>query len=142
MNTSTTSPAPDLPPDLFQRIVIQSPDALICTDRHGTILVWNQCAETIFGYAAAEATGQNLDIIIPERFRRVHWDGFNKAVETGKIRRAGQVLTTRATHKSGGKLYVDFSFGLVKDAAGSVIAVLATGRDCTERHLAGAAPKS
>lgn len=142
MNTSTTNPGPDLPHDLFQRIVTQSPDALICTDRHGTILVWNQCAETIFGYTTAEATGKNLDIIIPERFRRVHWNGFNKAVETGTIRRAGQVLTTRATHKSGSKLYVDFSFGLVKDAAGTVIGVLATGRDCTERHLAAATLKS
>lgn len=137
-----TNPAPSLPSDLFQHIVAQAPDALICTDRHGTILVWNQSAETIFGHTAAEAMGKNLDIIIPERFRRAHWDGFNRAVESGKIRHAGRVLTTRATHKNGSKLYVDFSFGLVKDTAGTVIGVLATGRDCTERHLAGAAPKS
>lgn len=138
----TTNPAHKLPSDLFRHIVTQAPDALICTDRHGSILIWNQSAETIFGHTAAEAVGKNLDIIIPERFRHAHWDGFNKAVETGKIRHAGRVLTTRATHKSGNKLYVDFSFGLVKDAAGIVIGVLATGRDCTERHLAGAAPKS
>jgi len=139
----TTNPAHSLPPDLFRHIVAQAPDAIIGTDCSGTILIWNQSAETIFGYAAAEAVGKNLDIIIPERFRHAHWDGFNKAVETGKIRRVGQVLTTRATHKNGDKLYVDFSFGLVKDAAGIIIAVLATGRDCTERHrIASAAPKS
>jgi PAS domain S-box-containing protein len=138
----TTNSAHNLPPDLFRHIVTQAPDAIICTDCQGTILIWNQSAETIFGYAADEVVGKNLDIIIPERFRHAHWVGFNKAVETGKMRRAGQVLTTRATHKNGGKLYVDFSFGLVKDSAGIVTAVLATGRDCTERHLASTAPKS
>jgi len=38
--------------------------------------------------------------------------------------------------KDGGKLYVELSFLLVKDARAAVLGALATGRDCTARHLA------
>jgi PAS domain S-box-containing protein len=46
---------------LYQRIVQESPDAIICADREGTICLWNAGAALIFGYAANEAVGQSLD---------------------------------------------------------------------------------
>ena len=122
--------------NLFQAIIEQAPDAMIYADKNGTIRVWNRGAEAIFGYAAEEVLGKNLDVIIPERFRRAHWDGFNKAIETGQTRHAGQAMTTRSMHKNGNKLYVDMSFSLVKDRAGNVMGSLAIGRDSTARHLA------
>ena len=121
--------------NLFQAIIEQAPDAMIYADRSGTIRIWNRGAEAIFGYAAEEVLGKNLDVIIPERFRRAHWDGFNKAIETGQTRHAGQAMTTRSMHKNGNKLYVDMSFSLVKDRAGIAMGSLAIGRDCTERQL-------
>jgi hypothetical protein len=45
------------------------------------------------------------------------------------------VRTTRSIHKLGSKLYVDLSFGLVKNRAGSVIGSVAVGRDCSARYL-------
>lgn len=128
-----------LPPDLFQAIVAQAPDALIYADRDGIIRIWNAAAESVFGYAATEVLGKNMDIIIPERFRHAHWQGFDKAVKSGKIRNAGRVLTTRAAHRDKPRLYVDLSFSLIKDTAGNVTGVLAIGRDCTERHIAAGA---
>lgn len=123
--------------NLFQAIIEQAPDAMIYADKNGTIRVWNRGAEAIFGYAAEETIGKNLDVIIPERFRRAHWDGFNKAIATGQTRHTGKAMTTRSAHKNGNKLYVDMSFSLVKDRAGNVIGSLAIGRDSTARHLAG-----
>jgi PAS domain S-box-containing protein len=82
--------------NLFQAIIEQAPDAMIYADRSGTIRIWNRGAEAIFGYATEEVLGKNLDVIIPERFRRAHWDGFNKAIETGQTRHAGQAITTRS----------------------------------------------
>ena len=87
----------------------------------------------------AEAVGQNLDLIVPERLRRAHWDGFNKACESGVTKHSGKAITTRSMHKNGSKIYVDLSFGLVKDRNGVVIGASAVGRDCTERQLARAA---
>ena len=51
-------------------------------------------------------------------------------------------MTTRAVHKDGRKLYVDFSFAMLKDASGAVVGAMATGRDITERYLAERAKRA
>jgi PAS domain S-box-containing protein len=128
--------------DLFAALVEQAPDAMIYADRDGVIRVWNQRAETLFGHAAADAVGQNLDLIIPERLRAAHWQGFHAAVASGQTRHGGEALTTRSLHKRGDKLYVSMSFSLIKNAAGEVIGSLAVGRDVTAQQLAARADKS
>ncbi len=122
--------------DFFQAIVDQTSDAFIFADRDGVIRVWNRGAEAIFGYSAAEIMGNSLDVIIPERLRRAHWEGFRRAIDTGQTRQGGRVLTTRSVHKGGSRLYVDLSFGVVKDRSGAVAGAFAMGRDCTARYLA------
>jgi len=121
--------------NLFQAIVEQAPDAIIFADRDGVIQVWNHGAGTVFGYAADEVLGKSLDVIIPERLRHAHWEGFRRAIDTGQTKYGNRVLTTRSVHKNGSKLYVDLSFGLVRDGAGAVTGALAVGRDCTARYL-------
>lgn len=124
--------------NFFQAIVEQAPDAIIFADRDGAIRVWNHGAEAVFGYAAAEVLGNSLDVIIPERLRRAHWEGFRRAFDTGQTKYGNRVLTTRSVHKNGSKLYVDLSFALIRDAAGIIVGALAIGRDCTARHVASA----
>jgi PAS domain S-box-containing protein len=120
---------------LHRAIIEQAQDAVIFADRGGIIQLWNRGAEIIFGYAAAEAIGQSLDIIVPERFRQAHNEGFRRALSTGRTRNDGRILTTRAQNKFGSRLYVDLSFGLLKDESGTVIGAFAIGRDATARHL-------
>ncbi|HTP94542.1 MAG TPA: PAS domain S-box protein [Burkholderiales bacterium] len=120
-------------PDRFQAIVEQAPDAVIFADRDGLIRVWNRAAEAVFGYTAGEVIGKSLDLIIPERLRAAHWEGFRRAIESGRTKHSGKAMTTRSMHKDGGKLYLDVSFGLVRDAAGEVVGALAIGRPGTGR---------
>jgi PAS domain S-box-containing protein len=122
-------------PGLHQAIVEQSRDAIIFADREGVIRLWNRGAEIIFGYGAHEALGQRLSLIVPEKFRRAHDEGFRQAMEKGQLKHDGSVLTTRSQHKYGSQLYVDLSFGLLKDESGHVTGAFAMGRDCTARHL-------
>ena len=129
-------------PLLYKGVVEQLPDAVVVADPDGGILVWNRAAEALFGFTAAEAIGSSLDIIIPERFRAAHWEGFRRAVENGRTRLGSQVRTTRSMHKLGHKLYVDLSFGLVTDAAGAVVGSMAVARDCTARYEADKALRS
>ena len=124
---------------LCQAIVEQAPEAIIFADRDGAIRLWNHGAENVFGHMAADVMGQSLDIIIPERLRKAHWDGFNRAINTGKQKYVNRVLSTRSMHKNGAKLYVDLSFALVRDETGTVVGALAVGRDCTARYLADVA---
>ena len=120
---------------LCNAIVRQTPDAIVFADRDGVIRLWNLGAQALFGFSAAEVIGRSLDIIIPERFRQAHWDAFHRAVASGRTRPGDSVRTTRAHHKSGRKLYVDLSFGLVNDDSGAVIGSVAVGRDCSVRYL-------
>ena len=121
---------------LYHAIGEATSDAIIFAGRDGIIRLWNRGAELIFGYAAEEAIGQSLDLIIPERLRRAHWDAFDRSMETGQTKYTDRVLTTRSMRKDGAKLYVDLGFGLVKDANGIPIGAFATGRDCTARYEA------
>ena len=128
------SSAPDL-----QNVLRAVPEALVVADVQGRILLWNPAAERLFGYAAAEVVGAELNLIVPERFRPAHDAGFARAVATGQLRVGGRVMRTRAQPKDGRKLYVDFCFALVKDGEGRVTGVMATARDATEAQLKAAA---
>ena len=122
---------------LAERILDQIADAVVYADRTGTIRRWNQGAAALFGYSAAEALGQNLDLIIPEHLRTPHWRGFEAAMTSGVIKLEGRPTLTRATHKSGGKLYVEMTFALVKgDVEGSALGAVAVARDVTPRFEA------
>jgi len=110
-------------------------EALIVSDTDGVIRYWNPAAERIFGHAREEALGQSLNLLIPERFRPAHDAGFARAVASGRLRTGTRVLRTRSNHKDGRKLYVDFTFALLKNPAGEVVGVYALARDATEAHL-------
>jgi len=113
----------------------QMQDAVVVADPQGTIRLWNRGAEVLFGFSAAEAVGADLSLLVPPKFRAAHDAGFRHAMASGHLRVEGRVLTTRSNHKYGCRLYVDFSFTLLKDAAGEVLGVVAVGRDATARHL-------
>ena len=117
----------------------QAPDAVIYCDLEGRIQLWNAAATAMFGHNAAQAVGQSLDLIIPARFRAAHWAGFHRAVASGVAKYYGQVLTTRAAHVDGRKLYVDLSFGLIRDAAGEVMGVMSVARINAARAAAASA---
>ena len=118
----------------FATIIDQAPDAIIVSDRQGRIQLWNAAAERLFGHASAQAIGESLDIIIPERLRAAHWRAFDRAMESGQTRYGGRTLTTRSMRRDGAKQYVDMSFALIKDETGAVTGALAFVRDATERH--------
>lgn len=106
----------------------EAEEAAIVADREGVIRQWNAQAHALFGYAAEEAIGRSLDLIIPEHLREAHWRGYRQAMATGRTRTGGKPVLTRAVHKDGGKLYVELAFRLERDASGAVVGAVATGR--------------
>jgi PAS domain S-box-containing protein len=121
---------PDVPD--FATIVAQSPDATIFAGTDGIIRVWNAAAERVFGYAVGEAIGQDLNIIIPERFREQHWAGFDRAIGEGRTKYEGRFLPTRALRKDGSQIYIEMGFAIVV-IDGTTVGAMATARDITER---------
>lgn len=56
----------------FSGILAISAEAVLSMDAGHKITLFNQAAENIFGYTAAEILGQPMELLIPERFRKVH----------------------------------------------------------------------
>ncbi len=123
----------ELNQEFFQLLVEQAPDAIIFADREGTSRVWNASTAALFGYAPDEAIGRSLDLLVPEHLRRAHWGGFHQAIARGQTKLGRQALKTRATPKTGGKLYVSLAFAVIRDREGKAMGAIATAREFTDK---------
>lgn len=108
-------------------------DAVIVTDAGGVIRHYNRAAETMFQYPREHAIGATLDIIIPQRLRGRHWDGFHRVVASGTTNYAGRLLAVPALRADGSQISVEFTVSLLRDDAGAVRGVGAILRDVTAR---------
>ncbi|HEY3147264.1 MAG TPA: PAS domain S-box protein, partial [Dongiaceae bacterium] len=76
----------------FRAVTETASDAVISADRHGNIRYFNPAAERIFGHTAAEAIGQPLTLLMPERFRQQHLEGLKRYLATRKGTVIGQTV--------------------------------------------------
>ena len=123
-----------LPDDFATRLVRDGPDAVIYADAEGRIRLWNAAAVRLFGYAESEALGASLDLIIPERLRGRHWQGYVEVMGGRESRYAeGALLAVPALHKNGRQLSVEFTIQPFRDASGAMLGIAAVMRDVTVR---------
>ena len=122
-----------MPSSLHQRIVEAMAEAVIVSDRAGGIILWNHGAEVMFGYSVDEALGQSLNLIIPERFRARHWEGYRKVMSTGVTRYGQELLAVPAVRKDATRMSIEFSLALLRDDDGTIAGVAAIVRDVTAR---------
>jgi PAS domain S-box-containing protein len=109
-------------------------DAIVAADKEGAIIFWSPGAERIFGFARTEAIGRSLDIIIPGRLRKRHWDGYRRVMEGGESRYGqGDVLAVPATAKDGRQLSLEFTIVPLRDGSRGLIGLAAIMRDVTAR---------
>jgi PAS domain S-box-containing protein len=115
-------------------ILSASADAVVATDRDGIIRVWNPGAERIFGHRADAALGQSLDLIIPERLRARHWEGFRRVMATGESHYgAGDLLSVPGIRRDGQRISLEFTVVPLKDEHGHMHGIAAVMRDVTSR---------
>lgn len=108
-------------------------DALIVSDVEGRVVVWNAAAERLFGWTEAEALGQRMDMIIPERLRKRHWEGYDKSMQTGETRYAHDVLRVPAVDKAGRSMSIAFTVFMLFGPDGKPTACGSVIRDETAR---------
>ena len=117
----------------FEAFVQSAGDAIVAAGTDGSILLWNRAAERIFGYTEAEALGHSLDLIIPERLRIRHWEGYRRVMQTGETRYGAEVLRVPAVHKDGRRLSIAFTVALLYSPNREIQAIAAIIRDETSR---------
>ncbi len=108
-------------------------DAVVVADAHEKIVLWNTAATRIFGYSEEEALGNTLDLIVPERQRQKHSEGYSKSMETGTTRYGTSLLKVPAKHNDGRTLSIAFTVGMLFDEKHQANGVAAVIRDETER---------
>jgi PAS domain S-box-containing protein len=118
---------------LCRKIVENSPMAILFADREGKIRLWNSGAEIVFGYTAQEALGQSLDLIVPERQRQRHWEGWDKVMASGVTKYGRDPLAVPAMRKDGSRISIEFNVILVRADSGELAGVVAMVQDVTAR---------
>lgn len=117
----------------MKTLVAAMADAVMVCDAKGLITLWNPAAERMFGHTEAQALGQSLDMIIPQRQQQRHWDGYHQTMKTGVTKYGHDLLKVPALHKDGHTLSIAFTVSLLHAADGSVSGIAAVVRDETER---------
>jgi len=112
-------------------LVEHTDHAVVVADAAGVIRFWNPAAEAMFGHARADAIGQSLDLIIPDKLRERHWDGYRRVMATGETEYAGRTLAVPALRADGTRLSVEFTVTLLEDDDGAVAGIAAIVRDVT-----------
>lgn len=109
-------------------------DAIVSADAGGNIIYFNRAAERIFGYSSAEASGQPLTLLMPERYRSAHQEGLERFRATGEARVVGKSVELAGRRKDGSEFPLSLSLS-AWEASGDTFF---TGilRDITERKLA------
>jgi PAS domain S-box-containing protein len=119
---------------VLAEVVRRLADAVLIADADGQIVFWNAAAERLFGWSEAEAVGQRLDLIVPERLRDRHWEGWHRVMTTGETKYGDSLLEVPALRRDGAPLSIAFTVSLLAepgtDKVTSVVAVL---RDDTVR---------
>lgn len=114
-------------------LVAAMADAVMVCNSQGSITLWNQAAQRMFGFSEAEALGQSLDLIIPARQQKRHWDGYHQTMKTGITKYGNDMLKVPALHKDGRTLSIAFTVSLIHAADGTVDGIAAVVRDETAR---------
>ena len=76
----------------LEAIIRTATDAIITADSSGDIAAWNPAAERLFGYSEAEAIGQSITLIVPERFHEAHLEGISRVAGGGDQHIIGQTV--------------------------------------------------
>jgi len=112
---------------LLAAIVSSSEDAVVSKALDGTITSWNRAAERIFGYAAEEAVGRSIRLIMPPK-RQDDFVGILERVSRGE--RVEHYETLRRT-KDGRTIEVALTVSPIHDERGTVVGASKIARDIT-----------
>lgn len=118
---------------LCDRIVEGAQAGIIFADVGGIIRLWNSGAEAMFGYTAAEAIGRSMEMIIPEKHRARHDEGYARVMQTGITKYGRDALAVPALRKDGSRISIEFTIVLVRSAEGGVMGAAAIVQDVTAR---------
>ncbi len=122
----------------FEGMLAIAEDAIISVDSSQHIVLFNQGAEKVFGYAGTEVIGKALDILLPQRFARAHRGHIEQFAASSEVSRSmGQRCEVFGRRRDGSEFPAEASISKLDLGAEVVFTVIL--RDITERRGAAEA---
>jgi diguanylate cyclase (GGDEF)-like protein/PAS domain S-box-containing protein len=123
---------------LARSILDNAHEAFISMDARGIIIDWNREAERTFGWSRDEALGRELArTIVPERYRKAHWAGVSRFLDTRQVSIIGKRLELSALHRQGHEFPVEMtvSFATLQTAEAEQVTLYAFLHDISVRKF-------
>jgi PAS domain S-box-containing protein len=118
----------------FRDLLESAPDAMVIVDEAGRIQLVNARTEELFGYGRANLLGESVDMLLPDRMRRLHPRHRADYVADPSSRPMGAGLELFGKRRNGTEFPVDISLSPLRTEEG--LLVVAAIRDASERKVA------
>ncbi|MBS1655004.1 MAG: PAS domain S-box protein [Bacteroidetes bacterium] len=110
--------------NLFTGLLESAPDAIIGINSNMEILFFNQQAEKVFGYSAAEIKGRSHELLIPSRFLAVHKNHTSNYFNSPSSRNMGNARSSLfAKRKDGSEFPADISLNMLQYKGENIVIV-------------------
>jgi PAS domain S-box-containing protein len=109
----------------------ESKRATVTVDRNGIIREWDDGVTEVAGYTADEALGQSLDVVIPPVLQPLHWHGFDRAMQRGRLSNPGKTYKVPTLRRDRRIVVAHATFELIPGRAsrtrGAVVTFVGAG---------------